>query len=182
MICPVATCYEQLRYRIMHRDTLKAMCEQLKKQPLFEACFFNGLEATYALYDDGVEGGANIDGVPLLYRTVNLKTLEIVRSGADRRFWGVDGLCELRAAIEKHYTPEFIQGDALMLAAELFMSIQANRANINHLPGNIIFGQALHYQDVQELTWKDEEGGYVISKNGYLIVHPDGQHESVDVI
>lgn len=162
----------------MHRDTLKAMCEQLKKQPLFEVCCFNGLEATYALYDDSVEGGANIDGVPLLYRTVSLKTAEIVRSGDDPRFWGLNAL---HKAIERHYTPEFIQGDALTLAAELFVSIQANRANINHLPGNIIFGQAVHYQDVQELGWKDKSGEYVISKKGYLIIHPDGQHESVDV-
>lgn len=162
----------------MNKEFLKAAAQDMKKQALFECCYFDGLKATYAIYDDNVEGGADMKGAPIWFRTIDIRTLAVVQERSDKRFWG-DGMCALRCVIEKHYMPEYICHDALTQAAELFSDIHMGRLSgrdgLNHMHDSILFGQAVYFADVQELGWKNEDGKeFTVSSTGYLIEYPNG--------
>lgn len=133
-------------------DALDAQA-QFSKYSLFECCYVGNVkESTYAVtmtrVGDKYEGMNKID----YFKTVDMLTGEVIRTGHSLHYLEDYALIK---ALDAHYSAEFVQHDGIILSVEFAQTLPENRT---HMHSNAIFGQSVHYQDVDELHVKDTDG------------------------
>lgn len=135
--------------------------KQFAKIDLFECCYVRGRKATYAVHDSNNGSFEN----PLFYRTVDILTGEIVDQGAN--YVGVDSdyVWCFDEALKSHYSPEYIREDGLVL---MYEQLGEKDENKTHMHYHIVFGQSVHYQDIDELhvSLIDSDAKICIFKDG----------------
>lgn len=149
-----------------------AAAQQMATLGLFECCYVKGTRATYALHDS--KKGDNFNDV-IWFRTVDILSGEIIDENSDPMFWG-DGLCALRWHIEQSFSVERIRGDGVSLLYQLLVDIKGGSEPLH---SHIVFGQAVHFQDVIELWVRNEQSKIitVVTNRGYSQYDPETDQE-----